>query len=279
MQLIDDDQYNDDAVDILGEVSLTSFKANPTHIGPFGASVLAWSVKGPSGFHVKLNGLQVAKSGQQVVHPTSTTHYRLSAHARQASRTLGNVQVAVDRASCETFEINNPRSVIQAPVRAGILNSENLYFRNSTGPAVSFSPGRIRLELWLGQRVDYFPNPSIYIDASFGLAVQNGTLEAVGELISVDVSVPFWAWAMPGALPGLAIAISMGKDSVRKRMHEAIQGLGQLLNAFALPPAGKRLSTVRVDDGNNGAGIIELTACSHDLLVKFAEISQVVILE
>ena len=209
--------------------------------------------------------------------PTMNTTYRLSAHAQQVSRTLGTVQVIVDRASCESFEINNPRSAIQAPVRQGILNSEDLYFRNQPpDPSVSFSPGRIRLQLQLGKRMNNFPDPSVNIDASFGVVVHDGTLEAAAEQISIDISVPFWAWAIPGALPGLAIAIDMAKDSATKRMHNVIQGLGQVLNFYASPPLGKRLSTVRVDDGNNGAGLIELTACSQDLLVKFAEISQVV---
>jgi hypothetical protein len=267
----------DSGVDILEEVSLKYFKAQPPTIGPFGTSVLGWSVSGPPGFQVRLNYLNVAKTGQQVVQPAINTTYRLSAHAQQASRTLGTVQVIVDRASCESFEINNPRSAIQAPVRAGILNSEDLYFRNQPpDPSVSFSPGRIRLQLQLGKRIKYFPNPSVDIDVSFGLVVHDGTLEPAAEQISVDISVPFWAWAIPGAFPGLAIAIDMAKDSATKRMHNVIQGLGQVLNFYATPPLGKRLSTVRVDDGNNGAGLIELTACSQDLLVQLAEISQVV---
>src|SRR5258705_7617866 len=81
----------DDSVDILGEVTLESFKANPTNIGPFGASVLSWSVNGPAGFHVKLASQDVAKTGTRVVQPPATTSYRLSAHAGQASRTLGTV--------------------------------------------------------------------------------------------------------------------------------------------------------------------------------------------
>ena len=52
-----------------------------------------------------------------------------------------------------------------------------------------------------------------------------------------------------------------------------------MLNFFALPPLVKRLSTVRVDDGNNGAGVVELTACTQDLLVKYADLSGSVIIE
>jgi len=268
----------DNGVDILGDVTLESFKARPTSIGPFGASVLSWSVSGPVGFHVKLDFQDVAKSGTRAVQPASTTTYRLSAHAGQASRTLGTVQVAVDRSSCETYDIGNPQSAMTAPLRQGILQSGDLYFRSSPGLSITFSPGRILIKLRLGKEINNFPNPDVDIDASFGLAVHDGSLAPVAEQISVDISVPWYAWLAPGAPIGLAIAIDMSRDSARKKMHDTIQGLVQVLGFYGTPPQGKRLSTVRVDDGNNGAGVVEFTACSEDLLIKFAEVSESVIL-
>lgn len=273
-----DQDPGDNGADVLGDVSLKFFNAQPAAIGPFGASVLNWAVEGPPGFHVRLNNRQVAKKGQQVVHPTSTTSFRLSAHAGQASRTLGNVQVSVDRSSCETYDIGNPQSAIRAPVTAQINNSGDLYFRSDPGISVTFSPGRIRLRLTLAKRQNNFPDPSVDIDATFGLTVNDGALIPFGEQISVDVSVPFWAWFIPGAFPGLAIALDQGKEDARKQTHEAIQGIAQILSFHALPPQGLRLSTVRIDDGNNGAGVIELTACKQDLLVRYAELSELAVL-
>lgn len=264
-----------DGLDTLDEVSLESFTAQPTNIGPFGASVLTWSVTGPSGgFNVKLNSQTVPKTSTQVVHPTSNALFRLSAHARQASKPLGSVTVTVDRTSCVTYDIANPQSAIRAPLRRGISQSDDLYFRSDPGLSVTFSPGRILIKLRLKKEVNNFPNPDVDIDTSFGLAVNNGVLEPIAEQISVDISFPWWAWLAPGAPIALAIAIDMGKDSARKKMHETIQDVVQLLAFFGTPPAGKRLSTVRVDDGNNGAGVIEFTACSQDLLVKLADLSQ-----
>jgi hypothetical protein len=275
----------DDAADILGEVSLQSFSAQPSAIGPFGASVLRWAVTGPVGFRVKLNAQFVDKTGEQIVQPIGSTIYRLSAHAGQASKSLGSVQVTVDRSSCESFEIGNPRSAIEAPVRQGIADSEDLYFRRGAAPGgvvppeltITFSPGRIRLQMRLKKRLKewYIPNPNVDVDLSFGLVVRDGVMVAAAEQISVDVSVPFWVWAYPGAIPGLAIAIGMAKDDARKRLHDTIQGLAQVLDAFAVRPPGKRLSTVRIDDGNNGGGVVEFTACTQDLMVRFADISQV----
>jgi hypothetical protein len=276
---LDDQQDQDDqSVDILGEVSLKSFKATPTNIGPFGASVLSWSVAGPAGFHVELNNANVAKIGQRVVQPTSTASYRLSAHSRQASKTLGTVHVIVDRASCETYDLANPRSAIEAPVRQAIKNMEGLSFKDPFPLIVAFSPGRIHIRLHLEKEVNNFPNASVTINTSFGLFVHDGTLEPFGEQISIDISFPWYAWLVPGAALLLPIAIDMAKESARKDIHDMVVGIGQLLNFLASAPLGKRMSTVRVDAGNNGAGVIELTACTQDLLLKFADLSASVIL-
>lgn len=284
MAALDDEQggTDDDFVDMLDKVSLKHFHAKPTAILPFGASVLSWSVSAPAAVRVKLNGLSVAKTGEQVVQPAATTSYRLSAHAGQASRTLGTVQVAVDQANCETWELNNPRSTIEAPIKAAINNDDELYFSSILGlPSliVSFSPGRIRLRLRLKKSLDYFPNPSISIDASFGLTVRHGKLEPIGEQISFSISVPWYAWGYPGAVPALAIAMDMARESGTKKMHETIQNLAQLLTAVTFPPPGKHLSAVRIDAGNNGAGVIEVTGCSNDLLKRLADISHVIVLE
>src|SRR5437762_833836 len=151
----------------------------PSAIGPFGASVLGWRVTGPtSGFHVELNGQGVTKSGEQVVQPASTTTYRLTANAGQFSKALGTRQVAVDIFACQLNSILNPRHAIQAPLSVGIANSGDLYFRDSSPlPEVTFSPGRIRFQLHLGKHLKYF-DADVDIDASFGLTVHDGALEA-----------------------------------------------------------------------------------------------------
>lgn len=285
MAVFDPDEQggpDDDFVELLDKVSLNHFHAKPTAILPFGASVLSWSVSAPAAVRVKLNGLTVTKSGEQVVQPAATTSYRLSAHAGQASRTLGTVQVAVDQTNCESWELNNPRATIESPIKAAINNDDELYFSTTLGlPGiiVSFSPGRIRLRLRLRKEVDYFPDPSIFIDASFGLTVRHGDLEPIGEQVSANASVPWYAWGYPGAVPALGIALSMAEGSAKKKMHDTIQSLAQLLTAVTFPPPGKHLSAVRIDAGNNGAGVIEVTGCSNDLLKRIADISDVVILE
>jgi hypothetical protein len=91
----------------------------------------------------------------------------------------------------------------------------------------------------------------------------------------VDVSVPWWAWAIPGAIPGLAIALDGGREDARRSGLEAIQGLIELLNFLSNPGEGMRLQNARVFVDDNDAGVIELTACPDLLLVGLADISAV----
>ncbi len=268
----DDDE---DEIDVLDGVKLTSFTASPAAIQPFGSATVRWSVSGPPGFSVRLNYSEVAKSGQWIVQPTSTTSYRLSAYKGQATKHLGSVQVSVDSATCETYRINNPKSAIEAPIRAGINASEDLSFTGANSLVVSFSPQRIHIRMRLKKDINNFPDPTVTIDASFRMFVRDGALATYNEQVSVAISVPSYAWLIPGAIPGLAIAIDMAREDAVKQMLETIEGLAQLLNLYALPPQGKRLNAVRIDAGDNG-GIIELTACAPTLLVRMTELSGVV---
>lgn len=270
----------DHALEILEQVKLDHFTASPTSIGPFGASTLSWKVTGPAGFHVELGNVTVAKTGQRTVQPLSTTSLVLTAVAFSARRVLGRVTVQVVTSGCQTSGIVNPRSTIEGPLRVGVENADGVYFRNTSNNLVaSFSPGRIRFQMKLGLSVNNFPDPDVDIDVSFGLKVEDGVLVPTGEQISVDVSVPWWAWLIPGAPIGLAIAIDMGKDDAKKQMHEAVAGLAQLLTFFAVFPQGIQLRTVRIDKDETGRnGIIEFTGCPNKLLVDFSKISEAVIL-
>jgi hypothetical protein len=262
----------DSASDILAEVSLVSFNANPTAIGPFGASVLSWNVTGPTiGFHAELNGQNVARSDQQVVQPTSTTTYRLTANAKALSKILGTCQVAVDDSGCQIAPIlNDPKTIVSAPLIGGVTSSSDLFFRGNQNPDVTFSPGRIRAQLHLGKHMSHF-DADVDIDTSFGLTVTDGALAATNELISVDISLPLWVQVVYGAVSAPQIALA--KIDVTQKMQNAIQAIVGLLNAYTPVAPGFRRRSVRVDDGNNGAGIVETTECPVGLLLQFANIS------
>jgi hypothetical protein len=278
----DDQQVEDDeAFGILEKVELQSFNAAPANIGPFGASVLSWNVKGPAGppaFVVELANQTVAKSGEQVVQPLATTLYQLTARVRRVRKPLGSVRVAVDNSACQVNPIVDAKASIEGPINVQIKSNKDLYFLAGRRSVATFSPGRIRMQLQLGVDINNFPDATVSIDASFGLAVHDGNLEATNEQISVDVSVPGWTWLIPGAALGIAISEATGKDRTQREMHKGILGIVALLNLYLTPQKGFRRKSVRVDDGNNGTGIIETTECPYGLLKQFAGISEATIL-
>jgi hypothetical protein len=266
------DNEGSGGADILADVELVSFTALPGHIAPFGASRLAWEVKGPAGFGVKLNGAAVPKTGHRIVQPQSTTQYRLDASALGVTRHLRTVTVNVDASRCQVDSLFRPEVTIQGMLRSQVLNQPGIYFHSD--PQVIFSPGTIRFKLHLGQTVNNFPDPEIKIDASLGLTVQAGHIVSVARDVDVDVSVPFYAWAIPGAVPALAIALNMGADRARKNAAKLIDGIGQLID-FVSPVAIPNLikHSVRIGVDNDGQGTIDVQACPNDLLVKLVDLS------
>jgi hypothetical protein len=259
--------------DVLADVELVSFTGAPDHIRPFGASRLAWEVKGPEhGFRITLNGTTVARTDHEFVQPQSTTIYRLHAAAGGATKFLRAVTVQVNESACQTDSLFNPQVTIRGFLNTQIKNQKDLYFDDDT--EVIFSPGTIRFKLHLRQRVSYFPDPTIEIDASFGLAVEHGHIVSVVQSVSVDVSVPFYAWAIPGAVPALAIAMSMGEDDAKRSAQRLIRGIGLLIDFLAVFSNKKLVKhSVRVGVDDNGFGTIDFQGCPNDLLAGLVDIS------
>jgi hypothetical protein len=96
---------------------------------------------------------------------------------------------------------------------------------------------------------------------SFGLDVQDSKLISTREDIDVDVSVAFWTWAVPGAAPGLALALAGGKDTARQSMRNAIAGLIELLNFLSAPAAGFRRVGVDIAKSADGTTSILIRQC------------------
>ena len=265
-------------IEVLSDVELVSFKANPASIGPFGASTLAWEVKGPqAGFHVELGTTNVPRKGHKIVQPQSTTTFRLKAVAAGAVKSLGSLTVAVNTASCETISLFNPHVTIRGFIDSQIEQKKDLYIKDDT--EVIFSPGTIRFKLHLGKNVPNFPDANVEIDASFGLKVEEGHVVSFEKTIKVDVSVPWYAWLVPGAALGLALAIAMGEDSARSSTKKLIDGVGLLLD-FVSPFSNSNLvkHSVRVGVTEDGDPTIDVQACPNDLLVKLSELSASAIL-
>jgi hypothetical protein len=254
------------------EVFLRRLDVEPDAIGPFGAAVLSWEVEAPPQVRVKINSEFVEQAGSRAVQPAYSSTYRVLYLSGSRTRELGHIDLTVDMSACSTDELHNPRSLLEAPLTANINAMEGMYTRGQQ--VVEFEVGRITCRLNLGKEIDYFPDPTIRIDCSFGLGVNDGRLVSRGEQVSADVSVPPYAWLMPGAVPGLAIALDMARDKATAGGFSVISAIVQLLEFWWTPADGMRRHSVRVGPSEDGAGKIEVTECPRRLLDRFAALDE-----
>ncbi|MEU6324968.1 hypothetical protein [Streptomyces sp. NPDC047009] len=263
----------DGGVDVLSEVELVSFTASPDHIGAFGASQLSWTVQGPQGgWHVTLNDSNVTRVGGEIVQPQTTTNYRLSALSGGVTKHLRTITVRVDDAGCEIASILNPQVFITGALNAQIEARNDLYFNAPT--EVLFSPGTIRFKLHLGKRIPRIPDPSVEIDASFGLTISQGHITSAVQEINTNVGLPWYLTAIFGSIADLEILISNANAEAQNSAQRLITGIGQLIDVsavFSSPTLVKRNVRVGVDD--DGKGTIDVQACPNTLLVNLAKIS------
>jgi hypothetical protein len=267
----------DEQAHALDDVVLRYFTAQPTVIRPFGASLLAWAVDGgPPGFNVKLNSGYVPPTGEQIVQPAGTTVYRLYAHFGLATKLLATLQVRVDDTGCEPTPVFNLKHQVAAPVRTGIESHADLYFDGSDGVTVTIAPGRISFHIHVRKRLSDFPDPTVDIDASFGLTVRDGHLESVDEDVKASVSESWYVWLIPLVPFPLALALAMAQGDAEKGGRDAIRGVVQFLSFFALTPPGPhmRLTGVAIEVGD-GSGVLQFTWCSDKLLRDFVAISDI----
>jgi hypothetical protein len=292
-----------DDLDALGDTTLDSFKAEPPAIGPFSGSHLSWSVTAPERVKVQLDGAIVSKHGGQNVAPDSTHSYHLSAKAGRLTKPLGTVAVQVNLSQCIEISTTILEKFIEPFIQDRIdADTSGIYFRNlavvdSHGvithvrakPKLWITPGRINILLQLAQHVDNFPDPDVDISVSFGLGmVADGLtvltsrrIVSVNEEINVDVTFPWYAWLVPGALIGLSVAIDGGKERGRARAREMIQEIvgppnppplnGQHnLNNFFAPPAqvpNAQKHDVRLYLDQDGRGTFGVVFCPRNNVV------------
>jgi hypothetical protein len=219
---------------------------------------------------VKINNEFVSQAGQRIVQPTSSSTYRVYALKGQRTTLLGSVDLDLDLSSCSTFEMLNPQVTLQGALRENINRMDDVYSRSD--PVVTFSPNRISFGLHVGADINNLPDPTIRIEASFGLGAADGRLRSWGHQVSADVSVPWRAWSIPGALPGLAIAISGAEEDAEDQGENVMLRLVALLEFLWTPQQDFRRHSVRVGADDDGFGFIQVTECPYDTLREIVDL-------
>jgi hypothetical protein len=289
----DDDEgpdRDDEDTEILDDVELKSFIADPITIVPFGYSTLRWRVEGPNTprWVVILSGSRVNRIGSTHVNPLYTYTYYLTARAGRVQKALGHVQVVVNTQSCELFQ-TYPRREIYGLLEDGVNNSSEAYFRSyldenkrpqTIKPVVTFTTGKISYSLRLFGRSGkvYIPDPHVDIDASFGLIISESREEliATNMIAHVDVSFPWYVWTLPPPIPSeLNRIVSEREPGIRDRiLNEDIPNLVRYINLEVVPSEGKRLSRVTISEGPDNIGVIDIMACPNEILNQLARVTK-----
>jgi hypothetical protein len=278
---------------LLDEVSVQSFTATPSTIAPFSSTTIRWSVTAPQGVTIAMNEFPGPNSGERTFSPTTTSTFHLTAKVGRYTKNIAAVTVHVDLAQCLTLDSNQLPQLLSDQITASINADPTLYFRLTSVPGplglgqiVQSTPGvtitldEIHIGLSLGKRVDYFPDPDIEITTTFALEVVADatshagvrSIVAYGRTINVDVSFPWYAWAIPGAAVALPIVIDGIKEKATKNAEQMIATIvgppgpplpdaPRNLNTFFVPPAGLEKHDVKLYVDPDGKGIFAVVFC------------------
>lgn len=242
-------------------VSVESFTASPATIKPFEASVLEWKVTSQSGIPptVKINGQPVPSEGTMTVRPRSSSVFRLSVKHGSAFVQLHKINVNLDTRDCEEGGINEAVGILRGTFALRIEQNPEAYLLdryNNMGkivgkivPVVKIDETGIDLSLRFGAHVDYFPDPKVKADLRFRWGIIDDVIEPYFLKQDISLSFPFYAWIIPGAVPGLTIASGFARA---KALRDIRDGLIEFAALFLRPPEGRRIFKIRTSPESRG---------------------------
>jgi hypothetical protein len=115
--------------------------ANPTTIASGKSSTLTWTTSGA--VSADLNGTNVVLNGSQVVSPTVTTAYRITAHASNGATDWGQATVTVTKAGPTATIAANPTSITSGGNSTLTWSSTNAASATLNGAAVAVNGSQV----------------------------------------------------------------------------------------------------------------------------------------
>lgn len=177
--------------EILKQVKLISFTADPATIQPFEESRLSWEVEGPKQeFTLKLNSLPVTLKGSKMVKRLSTTSYKLTAYGVILSKQLDQLVLKIDDSQCKTAEY--PATLIIGNVTEAIRerfhDNDQIRLKNDS-PKVTMDQDGIHVGINSTINVPDWFDADMDIGMDFRLVAElNGDVSVFLSNTNVDVS-------------------------------------------------------------------------------------------
>jgi hypothetical protein len=261
-----------DPGEVLTDVKLVSFAANPPTIGPFGVSRLEWRVAGvTSRVKVLLDNREVPAISQLVVQPPSTHAFHIAAVAGPARKDLGTVQVQVNLASCSEVEMMGAFRLMREILFNTINDGSSTYWSGPVGGHIpGFGPdnlsvtdkdGKIQFRMVFRKRIgSKLADLWVTLDGTFGLAVEDGRFVPVVEITRGSAKFPKVVGFLLGFVGGLALALNNADEQAKEQARAVIDLVVGTLNTQLVLPQGKRARTVQVGHRKEQS-IITYTIC------------------
>lgn len=273
--------------DILSNVALVHFVANPDHIEPFETSELDWVVTGPVGqFILKVSADLVPPIGTLSVSPAVTQHYSLHASAAGSEKLLGLVTVSVDASGCQSVFLGAPYRSLRGSLQTAVNGSSEVRFARiqqpdytEIEPIVEVQGTGIGVTLVLLADVPWLPDPRVNVEAKFtviiapapvAVAVEAPHTTVVAELLFSDISfdwdgiswlVPWRRWVKKRAERRIRATVPPALEIVFRQWVNGF--LASLLPTIDPRP----LTIVFHPDANREYASIEVVHCPRTIIV------------
>lgn len=221
------EQVLEKALEALQQVEVQSFTATPPVIGPFGQAELRWRVSAPPTVRLLLDGRDVPNDGSQVVRPTETRTFTLTASTVGLSAQVAQQTVLVNLDACAIVPV--PETDVQSTLLdvVSTLLAEDPQISNRKPPFVDVTSSGIVLKLRFEVEIKG-RNPDFNVDALIGLGVDSSGIVPFFREFKADLDFSFWEDVLNftiGAVvagPFLQLAIAMAESNAQDKARRDI---------------------------------------------------------
>ena len=154
--------------------SISYFSASPTYLNSSGSSTLSWATNNCTSVTISNLGYNVPTSGTQVIYPTYTTSYTLTAYGSNGTPVTQSVTITVNNqfqnCSITNFTVNGSSS---ATVQSG--SAVNLYWNTTGNCSVNISGPNFNSSNASGSQTIYPTYSGTYTLVAYGSGSGNQT--------------------------------------------------------------------------------------------------------
>jgi hypothetical protein len=212
--------------ELLGEIAVLSFTANPDVVELFRTTTLSWSVRlppalvAPVSFTVVGEGPVVTNpgiSGSATATPLSNSDYALIAETAIVNRQIATVSVRVDTPDCrpQGFPAAAITNLVQATITRLFQGDSNEFSLARSGVIVNSSNDTIFINVPLNLNIPNWFDATMDIAVQIGVGMQGAPPQATVSawLRNVHVNVD-WSWYSDVLSGGCTVAVAAGMEKV-----------------------------------------------------------------